>query len=136
MTHDSALLTDLAAFLQEASIVLADRASGRRMTTSRQLSSRILGQVGALLARVETAGRARSLSEWDERDGPVLWWTFPLFEAPYCGTPNDLGHPVEIHTQDSLERRIAATCTVGGWPGYHTHWTPLPAPPAQRSEGA
>jgi hypothetical protein len=43
------------------------------------------------------------LSEWHEDLGPVLWWFFPVEEAPFCGSPGD-----------------------SDWPGYHTHWTPLP----------
>ncbi len=44
------------------------------------------------------------LDAWDERDGDALWWTLPVQEPPYCGTPlND------------------------DWPGGHTHWSPLPS---------
>jgi hypothetical protein len=85
---------------------------------------------------------ARPLSEWNEEDGDVVWWFFPMTEAPWIGTPNSLGHTVELHTQDGLEPRICARATIGGWPGYHTHWTPLPPiprdpvqiPPASASE--
>ncbi len=49
----------------------------------------------------------RPLAEWPEEIGDVLWWVLPFEptkgEPPYCGTPLD-----------------------AGWPGYHTHWTPLP----------
>jgi hypothetical protein len=44
--------------------------------------------------------------KWHEDDGPVLWWRFPVVEPPYSGTPND-----------------------SDWPGYHTHFTPLPPAP-------
>jgi hypothetical protein len=44
--------------------------------------------------------------QWHEDDGPVLWWRFPVVEPPYSGTPNDCD-----------------------WPGYHTHFTPLPPAP-------
>ena len=47
----------------------------------------------------------RPLAEWHEDIGPVLWWTFPVDEEPYCGSP--LG---------------------ADWPTYHTHWTPIPVP--------
>ena len=50
--------------------------------------------------------KPRPLSEWHEDIGPVLWWSFPIREAPYVGTPND----------------------VDGWPDHHTHWTPIPKP--------
>jgi hypothetical protein len=44
--------------------------------------------------------------QYHEDDGPVLWWRFPVVEPPYSGTPNDCD-----------------------WPGYHTHFTPLPPAP-------
>ncbi len=74
---------------------------------------------------------ARPLDEWHEDYGDVLWWFFPMTEAPYVGNPNCLGHTVELHTQDSPTPRIAARCMIGGWPGYHTHWTPLPPVPEE-----
>jgi hypothetical protein len=43
---------------------------------------------------------------YHEDDGPVLWWRFPGVEPPWAGTPNDCD-----------------------WPGYHTHFTPLPPYP-------
>ena len=58
---------------------------------------------------VTIAEPARPLEEWHEDYGIALWWTFPIEEPPYVGSPLDLD-----------------------WPGYHTHWTlisPLPAPP-------
>ncbi|RZS80613.1 hypothetical protein [Pigmentiphaga kullae] len=54
---------------------------------------------------------ARALAEWHEDDGQVLWWAWCghewAGEAPWCGTPLD-----------------------SDWPGYHTHWTAIPAMPA------
>jgi hypothetical protein len=47
----------------------------------------------------------RPQSAWALSDGPVLWWKLPVSEPPYLGTPRD-----------------------DGWPGDHTHWTPLPTP--------
>lgn len=49
---------------------------------------------------------ARSLEEWHEDFGDVLWWQFPIEEPPYVGSP-----------------------LCSDWPGYHTHWTPLPPCP-------
>lgn len=46
---------------------------------------------------------ARPLTEWHEDIGPVLWWDLPVQEPPYVGSPNDTE-----------------------WPGYHTHWSPIP----------
>lgn len=51
------------------------------------------------------AAEARPIDEWDEDMGDVLWWKFPIEEAPYVGSPLD-----------------------AAWPGYHTHWTPIPIP--------
>lgn len=48
---------------------------------------------------------AKPLSDWHEDFGDVLWWKFPICEAPYVGGPND-----------------------ENWPGYHTHWTPIIVP--------
>jgi metal-dependent amidase/aminoacylase/carboxypeptidase family protein len=47
----------------------------------------------------------RPLAAWGSSDGSVLWWKLPVTETPYLGTPRD-----------------------EGWPGDHTHWTPLPTP--------
>lgn len=47
----------------------------------------------------------RPIDEWHEDKGDVLWWSFPIEEPPYCGTPLD-----------------------ADWPDYHTHWTPLVIP--------
>lgn len=48
----------------------------------------------------------RTLDEYHEDDGPVVWWRFPVIEPSYIGTPGD----------DS-------------WPSDHTHWTPHPPIP-------
>lgn len=48
---------------------------------------------------------ARSLEEWGEDYGDVLWWKIPIEEPPYVGSPLD-----------------------ADWPGYHTHWTPIILP--------
>jgi hypothetical protein len=69
----------------------------------------------------------RPLSEWHEDMGDVLWWKFPIVEPPYCGSPLDLGKTVQVNVWGI---RIDETMRVhvGGWPGYHTHWTPIPRP--------
>jgi hypothetical protein len=71
---------------------------------------------------------ARSFSEWTEEDGDVLWWKFPITEAPWVGSPLSRGHTVEVWTQDSHEPRMVARGEVGAWPGYHTHWTIIEKP--------
>jgi hypothetical protein len=48
---------------------------------------------------------ARSLNEWKEEFGSVLWWKFPIKEAPYVGSPLD---------ED--------------FPEYVTHWTRIEVP--------
>ena len=69
---------------------------------------------------------ARPLNEWHEDDGPVLWWRFPVDEPPYIGTPLDRGEWHQILAPDAC--RDSLPLRVGGWPGYHTHWTPIPIP--------
>lgn len=51
---------------------------------------------------------AKPKSEWHEDFGPVLWWAFPIGEAPWAGSPGD-----------------------SDWSDHFTHWTPLPALPEQ-----
>lgn len=70
-------------------------------------------------------------SQWHEGEGDVLWWCWRdgawLTEAPYVGSPLDLGYVIEIRTSDKpyeATRRV-----IAGWPGYHTHWTRLPPQP-------
>lgn len=70
---------------------------------------------------------ARPLDEWHDDMGDVLWWFFPMTEAPYVGSPLCLGYTVEMHAY----RGLIARGEVGGWPGYHTHWTPLPPIPLE-----
>lgn len=75
-----------------------------------------------------------TLDEWSHEDGNVLWWKFPIDEPPYCGTPNDAGHAVEMHHYVGGEGKVKITRTfVGGWPGYHTHWTRIEMPEAPKS---
>lgn len=54
-----------------------------------------------------TSPVARPGEEWHEGEGAVMWWRFPMEEPPWAGTPLD-----------------------SDWPGYHTHWTPIPRLPA------
>lgn len=48
----------------------------------------------------------RHLRVYHEDYGPVLWWTRPITEAPWVGSP-----------------------LCSDWPGYHQWWTPLPPMP-------
>jgi hypothetical protein len=68
-----------------------------------------------LESRVMDAKQPMRKSHWHEEDGPVLWWRFPVSEAPYCGTPLD-----------------------DEFPDYVTHWTriepPVDPPPEEIEE--
>ena len=69
----------------------------------------------------------RPLSEWREDMGDVMWWFFPMTEAPWVGTPLDLGQTVSVCAYNGGGKQIGELKSdVGGWPGYHTHFTPLP----------
>lgn len=72
----------------------------------------------------------RPLEEWCEEDGDVVWWCWQdgqwLGEPAYIGSPLRLGLTVECHTHAQNGETPAARFEVGGWPGYHTHWTPHP----------
>ena len=76
---------------------------------------------------------ARPLAEWNEDEGPVLWWKFPVSEPPYVGSPLDLGFTVTSVLYDQHGYEVGkVNANVGGWPGYHTHWTLLPKIPRLR----
>lgn len=61
------------------------------------------------LVRIHSEIRDRSalhsLDEYHTDDGNVLWWKFPITEAPYVGSPSS-----------------------SNWPGYHTHWSRITIP--------
>lgn len=60
---------------------------------------------------VERVTVAKTLDEWHEDDGFVVWWTWD--DGRWLGEPSYIGNPL-----------------CDDWPGYHTHWTPHPAFPA------
>ena len=76
----------------------------------------------------------RPIAEYHDDMGDVLWWAVPIVEPPWLGTPNTCGQRLEIHTTPALhteygepqDPRHVTTLFVGGWPGYHTHFSPLP----------
>lgn len=96
----------------------------------------------------------RPISEYHEDMGPVLWWKLEWAreydrhgsehkvrrwagEPPYVGSPNDVGLEVAVELRstvmtfagaDSVETKVHRA-NVGGWPGYHTHFTSLPPMP-------
>lgn len=85
--------------------------------------------------------KARPIDEYSEDMGPVLWWYFnhgQVEEPPYVGSPLDCGHTVEMRHYVMKEaspgnwvRDVKTVRSdVGGWPGYHTHFTLIEAPEA------
>ena len=70
----------------------------------------------------------RPLAEWHEEDGDVLWWKFPLSEAPWVGSPLCCGFTLRIDASTHANGTKTFHANVGGWTGYYTHWTPLPYP--------
>lgn len=88
---------------------------------------KVLEEFAALRAS-GAGGEMRTLDEWTEEDGDVLWWRFPIEEPPYLGSPLRLGQEVLVTVsrfghEDGKSRHL-----VGGWPGYHTHWTRFQVP--------
>jgi hypothetical protein len=83
------------------------------------------------ISNKQSTEKAGHLSEWHEDFGPVLWWRFPVNEPPYVGTPLDCGYTVQVdiavRTYTKAAKRTVTT-DVGGWPGYHTHWTAIELP--------
>lgn len=58
------------------------------------------------LGELEDSLEPKPIEDWNEEIGDVLWWRFPIEEAPYCGTPLD---------SDWIN-------------DYYTHWTPIAIP--------
>lgn len=81
----------------------------------------------------------RPLNEWHEDHGDVLWWLWPIEQAPWVGSPLDLGRTVSFVTTVQIgvdlyeveQRKVGMT---GGWPWADADegtlarlfWTPLP----------
>jgi hypothetical protein len=82
----------------------------RRLDRSPAFADRWPGSIGLRDLRLNPLPTLRT---WHEEMGPVLWWRFPMEEAPWAGTPHDSDWPM---------RQPDETC--------FTHWTPLPALPA------
>lgn len=115
--------------------------------TLRERRDDLLRANNAFEARAREAERAakamttlRPASEYHEDMGDVLWWKLPITEPPYVGSPNDLGFEViveptlhiwtsesdESSKDDPSHTSHPHRFHVGGWPGYHTHFSPLP----------
>lgn len=99
--------------IQEAQIVLEAKEPWpfKVLFKIRELLSTLYPDTPAQPAALTPGITARPIAEWHEDYGDALWWTFPIQEPPYCGSPLDVD-----------------------WPNYHTHWTPLviPAAPAPK----
>lgn len=105
--------------------------------TLRERRDDLLRANNAFEARAREAERAvkamttlRPASEYHEDMGPVLWWKLPITEPPYVGSPNDLGYEavgtLDMSASDGTKITATARGDIGGWPGYHTHFSPLP----------
>jgi hypothetical protein len=83
-----------------------------------------------VIEALEALTTLRPISEYEEDMGDVLWWKLPITEPPYVGSPNYLGQEVLISLQVNTALKTEGTgyvrVHVGGWPGYHTHWSPIP----------
>ena len=64
-------------------------------------------EIERLQAVIDLLHAPRPLVDWHEDIGNVLWWSFPICEPPFSGTPYDSDWPFEDDDQ-----------TVG--------WVPLP----------
>lgn len=84
---------------------------------------------------LQRSTKPRPIDEWHEDMGEKLWWCWEsgawLGEAPYVGSPLDCGFTVECHTHTA---KPAARFDVGGWPGYHTHFTDIPERPEEPAQ--
>lgn len=45
------------------------------------------------LGKLEDMLEPSPIDKWDEDIGPCLWWTFPIEEPPYSGSPLDTDFP-------------------------------------------
>lgn len=75
------------------------------------LISQVEDAIRALSA--ELVQGARTLEEWHEDHGNVVWWAWDNDRKGWLGEPAYIGKPLD-----------------SDWPDYHTHWTPHPAFPA------
>lgn len=115
------------------------RNAERELREVHKVNERILSLYMALLGDSAPPIIARPLAEYHEGMGDVLWWKFPITEPPYVGSPLDLGFSVAIQSEimagtatESGIHVLSETrqVNVGGWPGYHTHFTTIPLPVA------
>lgn len=56
------------------------------------------------------------IEDWHEDDGNVLWWSLPVCEPPYCGTPNDTDFRADNGEEYFTHfTRIVRNSVIGGW---------------------
>lgn len=48
------------------------------------------------LGELEDMLEPKPIEEWNEDFGNCLWWSFPIEEPPYCGSPLDVDFPSEV----------------------------------------
>lgn len=77
---------------------------------------------------------------WHEGHGDVLWWRFPVTEAPYVGSPLDCGRTVQIKAIEARFPLGEMSIDVGGWPFLDCDdgtlwWEPIAPPEDPRKEG-
>lgn len=75
--------------------------------------------------------RIRPFCDWHEDCGEVLWWRMPINEAPYVGSPLDLGRSMKVVVQIGFEEHELPITNTGGWPfdesdERHLWWSRLP----------
>lgn len=81
----------------------------------------------------------RPFHEWHEDHGDVLWWLWPIEQAPWVGSPLDIGRTVSFDVTvqigyDTYETVPAKLGDTGGWPWKDADdetearlfWTELP----------
>lgn len=89
------------------------------------------------------ADSPRPFHEWHEDHGDVLWWLWPIEQAPWVGSPLDIGRTVSFDVTvqigcDTYETVPAKLGDTGGWPWKDADdetearlfWTELPCPRA------
>lgn len=67
------------------------------------------------MSNPEATDAVRPADEWHEDHGPVLWWTLDEWGAIAEA-------PIVARGDEELDE-------AQPWPGYYTHWSPLPVMP-------
>ena len=107
--------------MSEITVLISERDSAAELTRA---------IVGPLRDKPQAA---RPLDQWHEGLGDCIWYCLDeidgtwLGEPPYLGSPLDCGITIEVRSADAPDDVLRKS--VGGWPGYHTHFIPLPAIP-------